>query len=104
MSESKPTVVTQEDNRCDCGDVPYVWETSKQHMVLFDEAQNPDEAQPNQRRHAIYRQMALIINDGPSGRGNRVKLPTCVVAGVRELFPDPKAVYTGHREMVSEPD
>jgi hypothetical protein len=40
--------------------------------------------------------MALIINDGPSGRGNRVKLLSCVVSGVRELFPDPASVYTGH--------
>jgi hypothetical protein len=41
--------------------------------------------------------MALIINDGPTGR-DRVKLPICVLAGVWELFSNPEAVYTGHRE------
>jgi predicted metal-dependent RNase len=42
--------------------------------------------------------MALIINEGLSGHGNRVRLPNYVLAGVRELFPDPAAVYTGHKE------
>ncbi len=67
-------------------------------MVLFSEAQNVEEATPKERRHSLYRQMALIINDGPSGHGNRVRLPNCVLTGVRELYPDPGAVYTGHRE------
>jgi hypothetical protein len=67
-------------------------------MKLISEAQNNKEATPDQQCHSMYRQMALIINDGPSSHGNRVKLPNCVLAGVRELFPDPAAVYTGHRE------
>ena len=83
---------------CDCGDVPCVWETHVDSMVLFSDAQNEEEATPKERRHSLYRQMALIINDGPSGHGNRVRLPNCVLTGVRELYPDPGAVYTGHRE------
>jgi hypothetical protein len=83
---------------CDCGNVPCVWETDVDSMVLFLEAQNEEEATPKERRHSLYRQMALIINDGPSGHGNRVRLPNCVFTGVRELYPDPGAVYTGHRE------
>ena len=82
----------------DCEVFPCVWDDNQQAMKAFDEAENNDEKQPNQRRHSIYRQMALIINDGPSGRGNRLKLPNCVLMGVRELFPDPGAVYTGHQE------
>jgi hypothetical protein len=42
---------------------------------------------------------ALLINGGPSGRGNRLKLPECIVTGVRELFPDPGAYYVGHQEV-----
>ncbi len=29
---------------------------------------------------------------------NRVKLPSCVVAGMQELFSNPAAVYTRHLE------
>ena len=68
-------------------------------MIEFDDANNQSEAAPNERRHALYRQMALIINDGPSGRGNRLRLPACVVTGVRNLFADPDGNYTGHREI-----
>ena len=87
--------------RCDCGDLPCVWEANVESMRLFAEARNDEEATPNQQRHSLYRQMALIINDGPSGRGNRVKLPSCVVSGVRGLFPDPASVYTGHVEKAA---
>jgi hypothetical protein len=87
--------------RCDCGDIPCVWEANIESMRLFSESRNDEEATPNQQRHSLYRQMALIINDGPSGRGNRVKLPSCVVSGVRELFPDPVLVYTGHVEKAA---
>ncbi len=87
--------------RCDCGDIPCVWEANVESMRLFSEAWNDEEATPNQQWHSLYHQMALIINDGPSGRGNRVKLPSCVVSGVRELFPDPASVYTGHVEKAA---
>jgi hypothetical protein len=79
--------------RCDCGDIPCVWEANVESMRLFSEAWNDEEATPNQQRHSLYRQMAVIINDGPSCRSNRVKLPSCGVSGVRELFPDPASVY-----------
>jgi hypothetical protein len=39
------------------------------------------------------------MNDGPSGKGNRLRLPNCVLNGVRALFPDPDEVYTGHQEV-----
>jgi hypothetical protein len=82
-----------------CEHVPCVWERNKESMKMFDTAEHDEDTEPNKRRHALYRQMALIINDGPTGKGNRLKLPTCVVSGVRGLFPDPESNYTGHREM-----
>jgi hypothetical protein len=87
--------------RCDCGDIPCVWEANVESMRHFAEARNDEEATLNQQRPSLYRQMALIINDGPSGRGNRVKLPSCVVSSVRELFSDPASVYTGHVEKAA---
>jgi hypothetical protein len=82
---------------CDCSNIPCIWEANVKDMELFAEAQNDKEAQ---QRHSMYCQMALIINDGPSSRGNRVKLLSCVVSGVRDLFPDPDLVYTGHVKKV----
>ncbi len=81
-----------------CERVPCVWENNQEEMVNFDKANIDGDAPPNEHRHGLYRQMALIINNGPSGKGNRMKLPECVVNGVRKLFPDPDALYTGHLE------
>ena len=82
----------------DCGNSPCVWSNNERAMQEYDAAENDKDTQPNQHRHGLYRQMALIINDGPCGVGNRLKLPQCVLVGVRNLFPDPQAVYTGHRD------
>jgi hypothetical protein len=68
-------------------------------MIDFDEAEyHNKDTKPNKCHHTLYQQMTLIINDGPTGHGNRLKLPTCVLSGVRGLFPDPESNYTGHRE------
>jgi hypothetical protein len=87
--------------RCiECDNLPCVWIENKDTMILFDEATHDKNTQANKHRHAMYRQMALVINDGPSGAGVRMRLPECVLAGVRDLFPDPDNTYTGHRDAV----
>jgi hypothetical protein len=82
-----------------CKNVPCVWTDNKESMISYDQAVNDEDIEANKRRHGLYRQMALLINGGPSGRGNRLKLPECIVLGVRELFPDPGAYYVGHQEL-----
>jgi hypothetical protein len=67
-------------------------------MINFDNAEHNEDTEVNKRRHTLYCQMALIINDGPTGRGNRLKLPTCVLSGVQGLFPNLESNYTGHCE------
>jgi hypothetical protein len=67
-------------------------------MLTWDLATNDSSVETKIRRKGIYRQMALIINDGPMGRGVRMQLPCCVVEGVRALFPDPNAMYMGHKD------
>ena len=81
-----------------CGNSPCVWENNKHDMMILSEIRNERFSEPNERRHAMYRQMALVINNGPSGRGNQLKLPECVVWGVCSTFPDPGNTYTGHRD------
>jgi hypothetical protein len=85
---------------CDkCENVPCLWEENKESMVQYDKAMCDEDAEANKHRYCLYKQMALVINGGPAGRGNRLKLPECVVTGVRELFPDPGAYYVGHQEL-----
>jgi hypothetical protein len=76
-----------------------VWANSKESMLNYDQAVNDEDAEVNKRHHGLYRQMALLINGGPSGHGNRLKLPQCIVTGVRGLFSNPGAYYVGHREL-----
>jgi hypothetical protein len=52
----------------------------------------------NIRRKEAYRQMALTINSGSTGVGNIVKLPKCVLSGIRSMFPDADGKYMGHRD------
>jgi hypothetical protein len=85
---------------CKC--VPCVWEENNHEMMQFAELCNKRESEPNQRCHTVYPQVALVINNGPSGRGNRLKLLECVTTGIREMFPDPKGKYTGHQDIESE--
>jgi hypothetical protein len=82
-----------------CGNSACVWEDNKHDMMLLNNTRNERFSEPNQRRHAMYRHMALVINGGPSGHGNRMKLPECVVWSARSTFPDPGDCYTGHREV-----
>jgi hypothetical protein len=84
-------------NDCEC--TPCVWAFNEKAMIEYDKATHDEDKAQSTRRHAMYRQLALYINGGPTGRGNRLKLPTCVLTGVRNLFPDPDAKYTGHLDL-----
>jgi hypothetical protein len=84
-----------------CLDDPCVWITKKEEMLAYDDNEHDhlplsDFPPHNVRRKKIYRQMALYINSGPSGRGVRIELPKCVVDGCRECFPSP--TFMGFKE------
>jgi hypothetical protein len=82
----------------ECDECPCVWFANKEAMLTWDLATNDSSVERKIRRKGIYRQMALIINDGPMGKGVRMQLPGCVVEGVRAIFPDPNAMYMGHKD------
>ena len=51
------------------------------------------------KRYEMYRQMVLLVNGGPMGKGNRMQLPECVVNGIRARYPeDAPEKYTGHKD------
>jgi hypothetical protein len=84
-----------------CLDDPCVWIAKKEEMLDYDDNEHEhlpvDDYPPhNVRRKKIYRQMALYINSGPSGKGVRIELPKCVVDGCRECFPSP--TFMGFKE------
>jgi hypothetical protein len=80
----------------DCGREACLWLSSKEEMILFNESL-PEDTESNGRRRMIFHQMAFKMNgDAPLGRGNRVQLPKCVLAGVRSLFPSADGEYMGH--------
>jgi hypothetical protein len=75
--------------------------TANEYMIeIFDDGRQAEEVRLNNiRRKEAYSQMALTINGGPTpGAGNRVKLPKCVLSGIRSMFPDADGQYMGHRE------
>jgi hypothetical protein len=74
--------------------------TANEYMVeIFDAGREAHEECPNNiRRKEAYHQMALTINGGPTGAGNRVELPACVLSGIRSMFPDADGQYMGHRD------
>jgi hypothetical protein len=47
----------------ECEDVPCVWANNQQAMINFNKAQHEEDTEPNKCHHALYWQMALIIND-----------------------------------------
>jgi hypothetical protein len=52
-------------------------------------------------RHAAY-SMFVRTKYGYLGKGNQVPLPTCVVDGIRENFPDPTNTYVGFSATENE--
>jgi hypothetical protein len=65
----------------------------------FDDGRQGEEEHPNNIRcKEAYRQMALTINGGATGAGNRVQLLECVLSGIRSMFPDADRQYMGHQD------
>jgi hypothetical protein len=79
FSEDRKTY-TMFCNECEC--TPCVWAFNKKVMIDYAKATHDENTAQSTRHHAMYRQLALYINGGPTGRGNRLKLPTCVLTGV----------------------
>jgi hypothetical protein len=65
-----------------CCEEECVWDVAQAEMVQYMLTQ-PEDCTNNVRRHLLYRQMAIRLNEGqPLGKGNCVELPACVISGV----------------------
>ncbi len=93
------------DTECQwCHDCPCVWSSNRNGMIEWDENEHghlasEDVPSNSTRRKYLYRQMALIILDGPLGKGNRIVLPDCVKDGICSLLlEDKEGEYMGHKD------
>lgn len=64
----------------------------KRKMLTADELPN------NSWRYLAYKQFVIWISaNNTLGKSNRIVLPSCVVAAIREQFPSPNADYVGYQ-------
>jgi hypothetical protein len=68
-------------------------------ICMFDAGREAEEEHPNNaHRKEAHRQMVLTITGGPTGAGNQIKLPECILSGIRCMFPDADGQHMGHRD------
>jgi hypothetical protein len=82
-----------------CKEHPCVFNTHKENLVAYDEAEHScreDMPENNLRRKKLYRQLTLMINEGPLGAKICRPLPSCCVTAIREMLPS--NTYMGFRE------
>ena len=89
---------------CDhCCTAPCEWENHKDSMILDVEIWLDiyrtngltSKPKPNEIRKECYRLFSFIIN-GRLGRGNRRKLPDCIVHKIRETYPNEEGNDEGY--------
>jgi hypothetical protein len=97
-----PNAVYAEMNGCPtCLRGICVWQVYKLHVCTHaNESVSSSEAAewvngvdtyPRRLRYSSYRFLASILS---MGRHGRIELPKCAVAGIRNMFPEPKGVYS----------
>ena len=91
-------------NECvDCGTCcvrckgdPCVWEENWISMMTLVSIDLESDAPNNEKSRFVYRQMCRLLH-GALGGGKRVKLPQCVISGVRNAYPNSEGEYMGFR-------
>ena len=88
-------LVTMNDNAVyckKCDNSPCLWLEHKETMIQYASSlygttdEEGQELSNGGKRYKMYRQIVLAINEGPMGKGNRMRLPRCV-AGYPSTFP-----------------
>jgi hypothetical protein len=79
---------------CDCD--PCLWEEFREEINGDEVLAAIDQSQPrNEIRKQAYRAFVLSWK-GHQGKGQRVRIPPCVLTGIRNVWPDPNGCYMGH--------
>ena len=57
----------------------------------------------NVKRKELYRRVHIAVNFGPVERGER-RLPNCVEAVVRRIYPETSGRYMGFKDAYAQPE
>ena len=89
-----------DDNMCAvCGGTPCDWIVYGEEAVEDIEKEFSSELNTIDNRtlrHSTYK-LFIYSKYGFLGKGNRIKIATCVVDRIRQKWPDPNGEYTGYR-------
>ena len=97
---------TTTDKYCrECDSEPCLWYEHKEvviagveNWILIRDANGGTRYSPNECRKYCYQQCVRAIH-GILGRGERLQLPQCVIAQVRNRYPNPEDTgYMGFRD------
>lgn len=60
--------------------------------------ESDDRGTNNLQRKKLYKACFHAMDFGPMGEGERRKLPTCLEAKIRQIYPSETGLYMGYRE------
>jgi hypothetical protein len=84
-----------------CDSDPCLWEEFKVDIIGEEQGEMfavIDQSLPqNEIRKQAYRAFVLAWK-GHQGKGIRVRIPHCVLTGIRNVWPDPNGSYMGHHD------
>jgi hypothetical protein len=89
----------EDGEKCDsCWADPCRWKANKETIIQSTEVilGGRDDVANKNRRYFAYRQAAYVWCEGPPHE--RVRLPNCMVNGIRELWPEEDGKYVGHKD------
>lgn len=88
----------------ECNEEPCFWYQFQEQVIaaceVMEFSRRNDDLPPltnNELRKLCYREFSLAIH-GSLGKGNRIRLPACVVQFIRDKYPDENLAYMGFKE------
>ena len=106
---SSPSTTDGEDDEISsniclyCGDKPCFWISMKDDIVSSTIRNVDNYLKPNSYFRKRAYQMYVFHKYGRLGKGNRVRVPLCVLEGVRSVWPESDANgYMGHKDSFEQ--
>ena len=69
--------------------------SEKQELLDLNDQLTSKDLPANVRRRHMYRNMILMLEDAPMGKGNRKENPECVVKLIQDIAPSVDGNYMG---------
>ena len=94
-----------ENDKCrDCGIFPCISAREYSNMLTLGEHLKDKGMAPDGIRHRLYRFMTRVVH-GYLGAGNRKELPACVLADIRDAYPNTDGTpFVGFKKAPSNDD